>query len=136
MAPDDSEHKEEDVDQSEKPAKPAKKKLKVKKDSELINNQAVKKVRTKNKEINRGPYSEAFLKAMAEKKRIDERLIDLSSKEELNEQKSVQPDEVTQRDERIYYLTGKGKKHPVHELHQMVRTVLINSGFNELPVEF
>ena len=117
----------EQVKNGEKPSKPIKKKLKVKKDIEQVN---------KKKEVGKGPYSKAFSEALVKQKQVDERLIDLSSKEDSSEQKPVQPEEVAQRDERIYYLTGKGKKHPVHEILQRVRTVVIDSGFNELENQY
>ncbi len=69
-------------------------------------------------------------------KTMDERLLDVSIDPDMQNLNSSKPDVVEKRDERINYLTGKGTQHPVHEMIQNIRTLLINSGFNELETSF
>jgi O-phosphoseryl-tRNA synthetase len=67
---------------------------------------------------------------------IDARVIDVGFDEEVPKPESTEPQVEEKRDERINYLTGKGTQHPVHEMIQGLRTILINSGFNELENSF
>jgi O-phosphoseryl-tRNA synthetase len=92
------------------------------------------KVKPKEKDIDnkKGPYREALAEVIAKKKQVDERLLGASQKVGEAEQITSDPEEIAQRDERIYYLTGKGKQHPVRDMQQNVRDILIHSGFNEL----
>jgi O-phosphoseryl-tRNA synthetase len=65
-------------------------------------------------------------------KKVDERIFDAQFEPEIKAPDSTKPEQKPGQDERIYYLTGKGKPHPVHELSQDLRKILLNSGFNEL----
>jgi O-phosphoseryl-tRNA synthetase len=82
------------------------------------------------------------LKEKKEKKKIepkvpvDARVIDVAFEEEVPQQITTKAETTEKRDERINYLTGKGMQHPVHELIQNLRNILINSGFNELENSF
>ncbi len=67
---------------------------------------------------------------------VDERLINVSFEPKPKIETEKQPKAEQVGDERIYYLTGKGKSHPVHELTQKLRTILLNSGFNELENQY
>jgi len=67
---------------------------------------------------------------------VDERLIGVSLEpgQKIDVEKKTETGQMG--DERISYLTGKGKPHPVHELIQKLRTILLNSGFNELENQY
>lgn len=69
-------------------------------------------------------------------KAIDERVIDIRFEGDIKTGEPETPEAVEERDERINYLTGIGTQHPVHELKQNLRNILINSGFNELESSF
>jgi len=70
------------------------------------------------------------------KEPVDARVIDVSYEEPTETPEDAQVELEEERDERISYLTGKGTQHPVHELIQELRNILINSGFNELENSF
>jgi O-phosphoseryl-tRNA synthetase len=72
----------------------------------------------------------------SKEKSVDERIIDVKSTTKTDQQDPPRPEEINHRDESIYYLTGKGKQHPVHEMLQKFREVLLNSGFNELENQY
>ncbi len=67
---------------------------------------------------------------------VDARVIDISFEEPIPVTESKKVKEDKERDERINYLTGKGTQHPVHELIYQLRTLMLNSGFNELENSF
>ena len=67
---------------------------------------------------------------------MDARMIDVSYDEEIPKQDTTESKAEKKSDERINYLTGKGTQHPVHEMIHDLRTILINSGFNELENSF
>jgi O-phosphoseryl-tRNA synthetase len=94
------------------------------------------KDKERDKENGKGPYREALAEVLAKKKQVDERLLGASLKDGTADQIAADPKEIAQRDERIYYLTGKGKQHPVRDMQQNIRDVLIHSGFNELENQY
>jgi O-phosphoseryl-tRNA synthetase len=67
---------------------------------------------------------------------VDARVIDATYEDPIIVSEIPKPEDVVSRDERISYLTGKGTQHPVQELVQNLRTILINSGFNEVENSF
>ncbi len=96
-----------------------------------------KRIKSKIKDKPPGPYTKALLEVQAKKKLVvDERLLGAVIDTIQKEQKPVSTEELDTRDERIYYLTGKGKQHPVHEIRERIRNVLLNSGFNELENQY
>jgi O-phosphoseryl-tRNA synthetase len=107
-----------------------------KKNNSKTNGSSKKKVklriRQKEPEKEKGPYQKALADAIARKKQVDERLFGAHLGDVHTDQVSSKSEEITQRDERIYYLTGKGKQHPVRDMQQNMRDILIHSGFNEL----
>jgi len=85
---------------------------------------------------------EPVLKDKPEKKKLepevpkDARVIDVTFQDEGAAPDIKKNDACEDFDEKISYLTGKGTQHPVHELIQNLRQILINSGFNELENPF
>ena len=67
---------------------------------------------------------------------LDARVIDVVYEEDVPTPETIEVEPKKDRDERINYLTGKGTQHPVHELIQNLRNILLNSGFNELENSF
>jgi len=94
-----------------------KKKLKVKVKSEEKSTAKVKKV-------------------VSSEKTIDERTIDVAFEAKVKEPDENKPEQTETRDERFNYMTGVGTQHPVHEMIQNLRNILIQSGFNELENSF
>lgn len=99
------------------------------------------------KKLKRKPKSEVLVENNNEKQKqpistgesdkiVDERTLGVSLETELKENQTIKPESTLVRDERINYLTGKGKSHPVHELRQKLREILLNSGFNELESQY
>jgi O-phosphoseryl-tRNA synthetase len=75
-------------------------------------------------------------KKLEPKEPADARVIDATYEESTPAPEPPKPKKVEKRDERFNYLVGKGTQHPVHELIQNLRSILLNSGFNELENSF
>jgi O-phosphoseryl-tRNA synthetase len=109
--------------------KKTKKTVKVKTDSK-------KKIPKSESETVSSDETKNDVKKIEAKAPIDARVIDAVYEESVPTIEPPIPKKVEQRDERINYLTGKGTQHPVHELIQNLRNLLLNSGFNELENSF
>jgi O-phosphoseryl-tRNA synthetase len=95
-----------------------------------------KKVKVKAKPIEKPKTKKKKTVTVAAEKPIDERVLDVSFDEDIPHTEAIKVEPLEERVERFNYLTGKGTQHPVQELIQNLRNILINSGFNEVENSF